>query len=500
MFRNIKVTSGNLSRLMILSLLALFTGNALADLGDYSSRETFMNYFKPRQANNPLNEQDKANIPFHIKSARTDFKDGFMPALYNVWQEVTLDPATGASCGDGSPYKFWVKRRANTSNLMTILEGGGACWSYESCKQDMVTGIIKNLFKPLDKKDRLAFFSASTLKQSSMFSTLVRNISSVLPADFTPNYQNKTQKWNKVYLPYCTGDVHLGFKTQIYQDPKDATKTLVVQHKGAINLLQVGAWVRNNLESPAQFMLTGQSAGGVGANGLYYAARKLFSQAQKSYMVNDGGPIWFNDLNGSVADNPSKPLFTEALKMWGMAAKLNLADGTYRTPLQWYKSEMPNHFNENNIGSISNAFALKYPNDRLGLMTYQEDYIFSSFIYRRFLEGANHPNSKIRRQNTLRYWQQDLNRFTQEISASNYGYYLPATREALLGHTLSFKIDKTTDIQEQELTFNDFMHNITDGEGAVMRAQEKDFEADRKQIDLIGKFTKWFFGDGGAGI
>lgn len=486
-------------KLALIGLL-LAAGNALAEIGDYSSSETFINYFKPRPANNPINEQDKVALPFHIQAANSKFKDGFMPGLYNVWQEITLDPKSGASCGDGSPYKFWVKRRAHTSNILTILEGGGACWNYTSCKNDMLKGITQNLFKPVGQKDRLAFFSASTLKQNSVFASLVRSIASVLTADFAPNYKNKTQKWSKIYLPYCTGDVHLGFRTHIYTDPNDASKHLTVHHKGAINMLQVGAWVRNNLEAPAQFMLTGQSAGGVGANGLYFAARKLFNQAQKSYMVNDGGPIWFADTRGSVADNPSKPLFDTTLKIWGMAKKMDLADGTSRTPLQWYQSELPNHFDPSNIGTLSNAVALKYPNDRLGLMTFQEDYIFSSFIYRRFLAGANDPDHKVRRANTLRYWQQDLNRFTQEITASNYGYYLPATRDALLAHTLTFKVDKTTDIQELKLTLNDFMHNVTNGQGAVMRAQEQDFEADRKQFDLMGKITKWLFGHKGAGI
>src|SRR5688500_3760751 len=47
---------------------------------------------------------------------------------YN-WQKVELP---GTKCGNDSQYKFWV-HRTGSPNLLFMLEGGGACWDFETC-------------------------------------------------------------------------------------------------------------------------------------------------------------------------------------------------------------------------------------------------------------------------------------------------------------------------------------------------------------------------------
>src|SRR5699024_10284214 len=39
----------------------------------------------------------------------------------------------GAQCADGTPYKYFVKNREKSDNVLVIYEGGGACWNYETC-------------------------------------------------------------------------------------------------------------------------------------------------------------------------------------------------------------------------------------------------------------------------------------------------------------------------------------------------------------------------------
>ncbi|MEO7404647.1 MAG: hypothetical protein ABIU95_13345 [Burkholderiales bacterium] len=46
---------------------------------------------------------------------------------------MQLAPETGAVCGNGSPYKFFVNRVPSSSNPVIYFERGGACWDYESC-------------------------------------------------------------------------------------------------------------------------------------------------------------------------------------------------------------------------------------------------------------------------------------------------------------------------------------------------------------------------------
>jgi hypothetical protein len=46
-----------------------------------------------------------------------------------TWERVELP---GTYCGNGSQYKFFM-RRTSSPNLLFFFEGGGACWDYDTC-------------------------------------------------------------------------------------------------------------------------------------------------------------------------------------------------------------------------------------------------------------------------------------------------------------------------------------------------------------------------------
>lgn len=457
------------------------------ELGSYSWQDTFKHYFSPVKADNPVKDSDQALSPLEIKPTTTGYKDGFNPSLYDIWQKVTLDPTTGASCGDGTPYTFFVKRKANTSNLTLTFEGGGACWDYDSCSRDLISTGIKNIFT--GNKDRSSILVSTGFKNNSPLSSLLLVFGSAINRDFDPWLKNRTQKWTKVYMPYCTGDVFIGTKTKVYTDP-DSDKKLVVHHKGAVNILQTTAWIKDNLEQPKQMMSTGYSAGGIASMALYYVVRTLINPEQ-SYLINDAGPAWYADQNGDPETNPSKYLHDLALKQWGTTTPRLLNDGTEGSILDWMAARMTG-FNTRNLGTINNAIAHALPNDRLGFTTFQEDEIFSSYSYRKFFPNVSHPNREVANKELYRYWQNDVNTFAENVVGPNYGYYLPATRKLIAGHVVLAIPDKSADIQEQGLSVSDFVNNITDGEGAVMKAKEEDFEADRKQVELDLGLIQWF--------
>ena len=54
-------------------------------------------------------------------------------AGYFQWEAVELPAASGASCGNGSPYRFFVNRTPFTSKTVVMFEGGGACWDHATC-------------------------------------------------------------------------------------------------------------------------------------------------------------------------------------------------------------------------------------------------------------------------------------------------------------------------------------------------------------------------------
>ena len=64
-------------------------------------------------------------------------------AGYYTWDTVTPAASTGASCGNGTPYRFFVNRTTNAANMaktVIVFEGGGACWEQNACQ--MKDGVL----------------------------------------------------------------------------------------------------------------------------------------------------------------------------------------------------------------------------------------------------------------------------------------------------------------------------------------------------------------------
>lgn len=54
-------------------------------------------------------------------------------AAYLQWETVELPASSGASCGNGTPYRFFVNRTPFTSKTVVVFEGGGACFGQNTC-------------------------------------------------------------------------------------------------------------------------------------------------------------------------------------------------------------------------------------------------------------------------------------------------------------------------------------------------------------------------------
>ena len=55
-------------------------------------------------------------------------------AAYFKWEMIELPASTGATCGNGTPYRFFVNRTPLNSKAVVMFEGGGACWDQAACK------------------------------------------------------------------------------------------------------------------------------------------------------------------------------------------------------------------------------------------------------------------------------------------------------------------------------------------------------------------------------
>jgi hypothetical protein len=147
------------------------------------------------------------------------------------WEEIVA-PAD-CMCSDGSEFSFFV-RKANPAKVMFYFEGGGACFSVETCD-------------PADPS------YTTTLRAPGALA----NGAGVFDFD---NADNPFADYSVVYVPYCTGDLHLGTAAHDY-GPNASGTNIVVHHNGFINGSAALAKLVELFPDASEVVVTGISAG-----------------------------------------------------------------------------------------------------------------------------------------------------------------------------------------------------------------------------------------------
>lgn len=424
--------------------------------GDYSWCDTLKHLTNPPGADNPVTPAQREGL-YPLLSNPSNFEDGWDPKKHYIWQTVQLHPDTGAICGNGSPYKFFVNRVPNTSNTVIYMEGGGACWDYESCTGQ--TGIRGARNPNGVPDDYMSILNPS----SSLVSPFVFRLH--------PWTRTKTQNWNMVYVPYCTGDIYAGDRTTIYEDPNGEGDPLVWHHNGLKNTRAITAWLKDNLPKPTQMLNTGCSAGGTGSLANYFPLRRDIAP-NKSFLINDSGPIFTAPAGSDPADYPSIKLHNQIKEAWG------LYDG-YDSPLAYIERELPG-FDASDLGTLMKSLAVNYANDRMGQTHFWDDGNYSGYSYERFYDDIiNAPDPETAKMRVRMRWHQDTERMKSDLQPyDNFGYYLPRYRNLNDSHCSTIVDFNHGDIQEAGLELSDFVDNVLDGSGSVMQASETDTQAD----------------------
>ena len=436
---------------------ALFTGPAHAELGDYSAFRTLLNLVNPPAPDNPVTEADQQG-PYPL-IVNPDGYDNFSPGNYYAWQTIELAPETGAVCGNGSPYKFFVNRVPNTSNTIVYFEGGGACWDYESCSGSFGIRGARN-------PDGIPDDYMSLLNPGA-------SLVSPFVVRAHPWTRVKTQNWNMVYVPYCTGDIYSGDTVAIYDDPAGEAEPLVWHHNGIRNTRATVAWMKDNLQRSGQMLATGCSAGGAGSFTNYYTTRRDLGPT-RGYLINDSGPVFTAPADGDPVEYPSLPLQQHIRTAWGLDAP--------NGPLDYIASELP-LLDLDNLGTLYPALSAALPGDRIGHTHFWDDMNYSSYSYERFFDEINdEPDPAVREALILERWHADTSRMTSELAnLDNVGYYLPRYRAVNESHCTSIIEFANADIQELGLELDHFVTNVMEGSGTVMQASETDTQIDRQK-------------------
>lgn len=451
---------------MLCSMLLALPASA-DEPGDYNFWKTLRNLFSPETANRPVTTAQTQGM-YPLSLPPSGFDDGFEPGRYDNWQQVDVPVSTGAMCGNGSPYKFYVYRVPDTNNTLMYFEGGGACWDYASCSGQAGVRGARNINGIPDgyvqNVNLLDFENATNLGTAA---------ASPLIYTFHPYNRFKTGQWNLVYVPYCTGDIYIGDKTQVYEDPAGQAPDLVWHHNGLRNVQAVTSWVKNNLRRPRQLAVGGCSAGSIGAL-LNYSKVRGDMNSRYAYLIDDSGPLYDAPLSSNDTDTyPSLLLHREVLDTW--TDFVEGGDPSAENPINLVRNITPG-FESDRLASLYGALSAKYPDDRLGITHFLADGNFSSYSYERFYpEIGNDPDPESKLDRLRERWQQDTNDNLIPLldATGNWSYYFPLFRNFNESHCTTVLDLRYGEIQELGLDIYDFLNTVVDYRGGPpLRAVE----------------------------
>lgn len=220
---------------------------------------------------------------------------------------TSFDPGPGPVCADGSAVDY-LERRADPKRVVLYFEGGGACFSAETCAFDgpETTYVPRSLATAEWLADRGGIF------------------------DFDEP-ENPLAQHSFVYVPYCTGDVHLGDATTSYADD------LVVEHHGFPNGLAALDHLVAAYPEIEHLLVTGTSAGSVPTPLFAGLASDRLPDARIT-TLGDGSGAYPDDpvvnaliggLWGSIEAVPDWPVATgTTVRDWGIPRLYDFA-GTH---------------------------------------------------------------------------------------------------------------------------------------------------------------------------
>lgn len=201
-------------------------------------------------------------------------------AVVGDWQSVA---APDCECADGSDYELW-QRPADPTKVVLYFEGGGACFSAESCS-----------------------FTDGTYVSSIEIGRSPEGRGGI----FDPtNPENPLADHSFVYVPYCTGDVFLGDNQQQYADD------LTVSHTGFPNATKGLETVLADYPDVTQLVVTGASAGSIPTPAFAGLASdelpdtEIITFGDSSAAYPDAGPInaLIGNLWGTTNNIPDWPV------------------------------------------------------------------------------------------------------------------------------------------------------------------------------------------------
>lgn len=236
-------------------------------------------------------------------SGRLTNVDSFDKTVNNKWNKTKIDGEV--ICSDGSEYYLLTKANHGSNKLLIYFSGGGANWDEASSQYALSP---ENMAKGRGK----FFENIPPYKMMFMGGMVDERVK-----------DNAFNDFNIVYIPYTTGDFHIG-NNEVTYTPIDGDD-FTVRHNGIRNVEAALKFVRNTFDNVETLVVGGESAGGFAAS--FWAPKiiELYPKSQSavlvdcSYLVSDKWPDviknnWGTDFKGYFGYEIGSNLIGDALE------------------------------------------------------------------------------------------------------------------------------------------------------------------------------------------
>lgn len=210
------------------------------------------------------------------------------------WEWVSWEGQTsgGMTCRSGT--KTGYGRRSATASpafqsdsLLIVLQGGGWC-DASGCSNGNASSYGRDdFFKPIGapEDDRPII-----LNRGIFFFDQVSDVRTFDRNPFSDAGKTRGTKWDIVFVPYCTGDFHMGSAEGVTIPGESSPQSFVGYDNLEVMLDDFGYTEAHAGPAPSTIVLAGVSAGGFGTAGVYGLFADRFA-GSTIHLLDDSGPF-----------------------------------------------------------------------------------------------------------------------------------------------------------------------------------------------------------------
>jgi len=359
---------------------------------------------------------------------------------------VTRTVSPRCALGEEHDYKFHFKG-GNVDDLVVYFAGGGACWDSLTC----IASLDENGNGIVTRGEENDFVYIGTIERAD-------NPVEMDGLFKVTNSQNPYADWSMLFIPYCTGDVHVGSSDTTYPFPPNLGGSRTIHHRGFDNFLYVMNWLKTYHPEvgPKKILVAGSSAGAYGATFNFPWVREFYPDAKEMFLVSDAG---VGVLTG--ADVFSSAVFGEG-SVWGIDETIH---PYLQSALDGYAgSETPV------IPAVYNLLRTEYPKDKFAQYTTAYDVV--QVLFWDIMLNPNDPSNWGQGLSDLIGWWNFymtaiIEDQQQSAAPDNYRSYIGSgCNHTTLGFDDDFYGSSLMSSTGDPISFLQWLSSMTDGKGA----------------------------------